>query len=81
MEVVMFALDDLQEMIDILGIAIAREESEERFFRRTSKACKGEVACRMFAEIAGEFESHRKSLESRKTVLVTALEDMKKSQT
>ena len=48
----MSASDDLQQMIDILAIAIAREEFEGRFFRRSSRACKNEVACKMFDEIA-----------------------------
>ena len=74
------ALNDIKEMIDILTIAITREETEERFFRRSAEACKDEVACRMFDEIAGEFESHKKSLEARKAVLVTAMADMVKIQ-
>jgi rubrerythrin len=76
----MSALGDLREMIDILSVAIAREENEERFFRRSARACKAEVACRMFDEIAGEFESHKKSLAERKEVLVTMMEDMDKNQ-
>ena len=80
MEAMMSASDDLREMIDILTIAIAREEYEERFFRRSSRACRNEVACKMFDEIAGEFDSHCKSLESRKKVLMAALEDIARSQ-
>ena len=74
------AINDIKEMIDILTIAITREETEERFFRRSAEACKDEVACRMFDEISGEFESHKKSLEARKAVLVTAMEDMVRNQ-
>jgi rubrerythrin len=80
MEVIMSALDNIKEIIDILTVAITREETEERFFRRSAEACKDEVACRMFDEIAGEFNSHKQSLESRKQVLMETLEDMKRSQ-
>jgi rubrerythrin len=69
---------DLQDMIDVLNIAISREESEERFFRRSCKASMHKIACQMFEEIAGEYASHSQSLESRKQVLMQALEDLKK---
>ena len=70
---------DLQDMIDVLNIAISREESEERFFRRSCKASSHKLACEMFEEIAGEYASHTKNLESRKQVLIEALEDLRKS--
>jgi rubrerythrin len=69
---------DLQDMIDVLTIAIAREESEERFFRRSCKASTHKIACEMFEEIAGEYASHSQTLESRRQVLMEALEDLKK---
>ncbi len=70
---------DLQDMIDVLTMAIAREEFEERFFRRSCKASTHKMACEMFEEIAGEFASHRQGLESRRQVLTEALEDLKKA--
>ena len=70
---------DLQDMIDVLTRAIAREESEERFFRRSCEASIHKMACEMFGEIAGEFASHRQSLELRKQVLTKALEDLEEA--
>ena len=70
---------DLQDMIDVLNIAISREESEARFFRRSCGASTHKMACDMFEEIAGEYDNHSKSLELRKQVLVEALEDLKKN--
>jgi rubrerythrin len=70
---------DLQDMIDVLSIAIAREESEERFFRRSCNASSHKIACELFDEIAGEYASHSRSLTLRKQVLTEALENLKKS--
>lgn len=70
---------DLKNMIDILDVAISREENEERFFNRSCKASTHEVACKIFGEIAEEYASHRKSLESKRQVLIEALEDLKRS--
>ena len=70
---------DLQDMIDVINLAIAREECEERFFRRSCRASTHRMACEMFEEIAGEYASHSKTLESRRQVLMKALEDLKKN--
>ena len=67
---------DLQDMIDVLSIAISREEYEERFFRRSAEASRHEIASRMFSEIAEEFADHRKSLEARRGVIEEALKDI-----
>jgi rubrerythrin len=71
---------DLQDMIDVLTIAIAREESEERFFRRSCKASTHKIACEMFEEIAGEYANHSQTLESRRQMLMEALEDLRKKE-
>ena len=68
---------DLQDMIDVIDIAIAREESEERFFRDSCNASTHKIACEMFDEIAEGYANHSKTLESRKQILVKALEDLK----
>jgi hypothetical protein len=52
---------DLEDMIEVLTIAIAREESEERFFRRSAEGSKHETARKMFSETAEEFASVRKA--------------------
>ena len=70
---------DLKDIIDVLSIAIAREESEEQFFRRSCKASTHKIACEMFEEIAGEYASHSKNLESRRQVLIETLKDLNKS--
>ena len=71
--------DDLHDMIDVLTIAIAREESEARFFKRSAEASTHKIASEMFQEIAEEFAGLRKSLESRKEILTEALADLEKS--
>ena len=67
---------DLKDMIDVLAVAISREEVEERFFRRSAEASSRKMASKMFAEIADEFSDHRKSLETRRALLEQALKDM-----
>ena len=71
--------DDLHDMIDVLTLAIAREESEELFFKRSAEASTHKIAREMFNEIAGEFAGLRKSLEPRKVILTEALADLEKS--
>ena len=72
---------DLQDMIDVLNIAIAREESEQRFFSRSCKESTHKIACEMFGEIAEEFASHSRSLEARKRLLKKAQKDLKTRET
>ena len=70
---------DLQDMIDVLNIAIVREESEERFFRNSCMASTHKIACEMFKEIAEEYASHSHLLESKRRILMDALDNLKKS--
>jgi rubrerythrin len=66
----------LRDVIDVLTIAIAREEWEEQFFRRSAKATTYEPAGSMFAEIAEECASHLAGLEARKKKLEEALSNL-----
>lgn len=72
-------LRDLNDMIEILGLAIARQEAEEEFFRRSAEASTEEVARSLFAEIADDLEAYRKSLEARKRKLLEAVQDLKRA--
>jgi YHS domain-containing protein len=71
---------DMQDMMDILAIAIAREECEERFFRRSAEASSGQIARAMFSEIADDFKRYYESLEARKEKLLGALADLEKAE-
>jgi rubrerythrin len=70
---------DLRDMIEVLGIAIVREETEEEFFRRSAKASTNKVASGLYLEIAEEFAKQKQSLEDRKQKLEIALSDLIKA--
>jgi YHS domain-containing protein len=63
-------------MIEILSLAIARQETEEEFFRRSSEASTNEVAKALFTEIAEDLAAYRQGLEKRKKKLMDAKEDL-----
>lgn len=65
---------DLDDMIEILGLAIARQEAEEAFFRRSAGATTHDAAKALFEEIADELADYRRSLEERKRKLLDAKE-------
>lgn len=65
--------DDLETMIEILGLAIARQEAEEQFFRRSARASSDEMAKSLFTEIADDMKKYVKNLEQRKRKLDDAL--------
>lgn len=64
---------DLETMIEILGLAIARQEAEEQFFRRSARASSDEMAQSLFTEIADDMKKYVKNLEQRKRKLHDAL--------
>ncbi len=70
---------DLRDMMEVLGIAIVREEAEEDFFRRSAKASTSKVAVDLYLEIAEEFAKQKQSLEARKQKLEIALSDLIKA--
>jgi hypothetical protein len=53
-------------MVDVLTAAIAREETQEKFFRRWGIGLEHEMARKTFFRIAGEIASFQNSLESRR---------------
>lgn len=70
---------DIENMIEILGIAIARQEMEEQFFRRSAAASSSEVAKSLFNEIAEDLGRYCNGLEQRRQKLLNALDDLKKA--
>lgn len=66
-------------MIEILELAIARQETEEKFFRRSAEASTNEVAKSLFNEIADDLEAYRKGLDARRQKLMDAMTDLKKA--
>jgi rubrerythrin len=71
---------NLRAIIDVLTIAIGREEWEEQFFRRSAEASTYEVAKTMFSEIADECAGHREDLEKRKEKLEETLKELSQSE-
>lgn len=67
---------DIEDMIEILGLAATRQETEERFFRRSAAASTNEVAKALFEEIADDLAAYRRGLEERRRKLLEAGEDM-----
>ncbi len=67
---------DIEDMIEILSLAIARQETEEEFFRRSAEASTNEVAKALFMEIAEDLAAYRLGLEKRKKKLMDAKEDL-----
>jgi rubrerythrin len=65
---------DLETMIEIIHLAIARQETEEQFFRRSAQASSNEVAHALFTEIADDMKKYIDNLEQRKQRLLDALE-------
>ena len=67
---------DLETMIEILDLTIARQEDEEEFFRRSAQASTSEVARSLFSELADDMKNYADSLGQRKKKLLNALEDL-----
>ena len=67
---------DLETMIEILGLAIARQKTEEEFFRRSAHASSNEVAQCLFTEIADDMKAYVENLEQRKRKLLDALAEL-----
>jgi hypothetical protein len=68
---------DLETMLEIVTLAVVRQETEENFFRRSAASSTDEVARRLFTEIADDMGNYRKSLEERRDKLETALQELK----
>lgn len=72
----MSRFQDLETMIEILGLTIVRQKSEEQFFRRSAEASSGEVARALFTELAEDMRNYVVNLEQRRQKLVDALETL-----
>jgi rubrerythrin len=70
---------DLEDIIEVLTIAIAREQTEEQFFRRSAHASKHEMAKATFMEVADELAGHLKSMELRREKLLEILAELSTS--
>ena len=57
---------EFETMIEVLTLAIARQEAEEQFFRRSAEKSTSETAQTLFGEIARDFQHYRETLEERK---------------
>jgi len=68
---------DLQDMIEVLHIAIIRQESEEQFFRRSANASTSQFSKTVFTEIADELAAYIKTLDDRKEKLTSAFDALK----
>jgi len=67
---------DLETMIEILDLTIARQEDEEEFFRRSAEGSTSEVARALFNELADDMKNYADNLEQRKKKLLDALESL-----
>ncbi len=72
----MAELTELETMIEILSLAIARQQTEEQFFRRSAAASSSETAKALFTEVAEELRGCRKNLEKRRQHLLDELNDL-----
>ncbi len=70
---------NMRDMIEVLSIALVREQSEEDFFRRSAKASTSKIAADLYLEIAEELAEYRKDLEARKQKLEDALKNLLKA--
>ncbi len=68
---------DLEDMLRIISLAIVRQETEEKFFRRSAQASTSEVARNLFSEIADDLAKYRGKLEHRRKKIQNALDDLK----
>ena len=65
---------DLETMIEILGLAITRQETEEHFFRRSAEASTSDVAKSLFNEVAEDLRKYHSRLEERRNELLNRLD-------
>ena len=69
----------LEEMLEIISIAIVRQGTEEEFFRRSAQASTSLVAKNLLSELADDFNEYIKKLEKRRENIQTSLNDLKKN--
>ena len=57
---------DLDEIIEALTLSIVRQETEERFYRRSAEKTSTEEASVLFLNIAEDLKKYRKRLEEKR---------------
>ena len=57
---------DLDEIIEALTLSIVRQETEERFYRRSAEKTTTEEASALFLNIAEDLKQYRERLEEKK---------------
>ena len=67
---------EIETMLEILELAITRQESEEKFFRRSAAASSSHTAKTLFNEIADDLVSYCENLENKKQQLLNVLNDL-----
>lgn len=72
---------DLETMIEIVSLAIVRQETEEAFFRRSGCSSTCGTACSLFTEIADEIASYVEYLKGKRDKLIIELNDLKNTKT
>ncbi len=68
---------DLETMIEVVSLAIVRQETEEAFFRRSAGSSTCGTACSLFTEIADEIAGYVLHLKGKREKLVIELNDLK----
>jgi YHS domain-containing protein len=71
---------EIEDMIEILTVAIVRQEAEEQFFRRSAHASTSEIAKALFLEMADDLKRYSETLDMRKQKLLDALADLVNSE-
>lgn len=69
----MAEVKDLERILEIISLAIVRQETEEAFFRRSAASSTSQDAKNLFTEIADDMARCRKNLDDRKDKLFQAL--------
>ena len=67
---------ELDAMVEVLTLAIARQEAEEHIFRRSAEKSTSETAKNLFEEIAEDLRRYRETLEGRKGNLLKTSRDL-----
>jgi rubrerythrin len=63
---------DMDDIIEALTLAVVRQETEEKFFRRSAEKSTTDDAKALFLEIARDFQRYRERLEVKKRGVVEA---------
>jgi hypothetical protein len=71
---------EIEDMIDILTMAIVRQETEEQFFRRSAQASTSPIAKPLLLEIANDLRTYSNSLGVRRQRLLDSLDELKRNE-